>query len=137
MTITDGSKVKIDYTLTMDGEVVDSSEGRSPLAYTQGSGQIIPGLEKALLGLEAGDEKQVVVSPQEGYGEVNPGAFRQIPKTSLPEDLVPKVGMMLAVQGPAGQSRPVKVSEVKDDSIAVDLNHPLAGKTLNFKVKVA
>jgi len=136
MAIKDGSKVFFDYTLTVDGEVVDSSEGREPLEYTQGQNQIVTGLEKALLGLKAGDEKTVTVSPEEGYGLIDPEALREVPKSSLPPELEPQVGMILGMQGPSGRPLPVKVSEIKEESVIMDFNHPLAGKELNFKVKV-
>ena len=134
--IKDGSKVSFDYTLTVEGKVADSSEGRTPLEYTQGQGQIIPGLEKALLGLKAGDKKTVKVSPEEGYGLIDPQALREVPKTSLPAELKLQVGMVLGMQGPSGRPLPVKVSQIKDDTVVLDLNHPLAGKELNFKVKI-
>jgi len=136
MGIQEGSKVAFDYTLTVDGEVVDSSDGKTPLQYVQGQGQIIPGLENELVGMQVGEEKEVKVSPQEGYGELDPDAFREMPKTSLPADMKAAEGMMLAMQGPGGQQIPVKVSEVKEDALVLDLNHPLAGKTLKFSVKV-
>ena len=136
MAIKDGNKVSFDYTLTVDGEVIDTSEGRQPLSYTQGQGQIIQGLESEMIGLLAGDERTVIVQPKDGYGEVNPDAIQEIPKESLPAGLNPTVGMTLAMQGPNGQQIPVKVSAVNPDSVVLDLNHPLAGKTLNFKVKV-
>ncbi|MBU2044983.1 MAG: peptidylprolyl isomerase [Candidatus Omnitrophica bacterium] len=136
MAIKDGSKVFFDYNLTVDGEVIDSSDGRTPLEYIQGQNQIVPGLEKALLGLKAGDEKTVTVSPEEGYGLIDPEALREVPKTSLPPELELQVGMVLGMQGPSGRPLPVKVSEIKDESVIMDFNHPLAGKELNFKVKV-
>lgn len=136
MVIAEGSKVSFDYTLTVEGEVVDSSKERKPLEYTQGSGQIIPGLEKELLGLSIGDEKTVAVSPEEGYGEIDSKNFREVPKKSLPSELKPQIGMVLAMQGPSGGAVPVKISDVKEDSVILDLNHPLAGKTLNFEVKI-
>ena len=136
MTIHEGSKVSFDYTLTVDGQVVDSSQGRGPLEYTHGQGQIIPGLAKELEGLKVGDEKEVVVAPEDAYGEVNPEAYKEIDKASLNVDQEPKVGMLLQVTTPQGQVFPVRISEVKDDTLVLDFNHPLAGKTLNFQVKI-
>jgi FKBP-type peptidyl-prolyl cis-trans isomerase 2 len=136
MTIQEGSKVSFDYTLTVNEEVIDTSQGKDPLTYTHGNGQIIPGLEKALIGLEVGEEKVVEVAPEDAYGVVNPRAFQVIPKKSLPQDIEPKAGMFLAMQAPNGESVPVRISEVNDDSVVIDLNHPLAGKTLNFRVKI-
>ncbi len=134
--ISTGKKVAFAYTLTVDNEIVDSSEGRDPLNYVQGSGQIIPGLDRQMEGLKIGEEKTITVLPEEGYGQVNPEALKEVPKKMLPQGLEPHVGMYLQLQGPNGQSLPVKVSEVKNESVILDLNHPLAGKTLNFQVKI-
>jgi FKBP-type peptidyl-prolyl cis-trans isomerase SlyD len=133
--IQDGSIVAIEYTLTDDtGTVVDSNVGKEPLTYLQGSGQIVSGLEKGLTGLKVGDQKKIVVRPEEGY-PVNPNAFQEIPKDKLPPE-AQKVGTMLATKGPQGETIAMRVHEVKDKTIVVDFNHPLAGKTLNFDVKV-
>ena len=134
--IEDGKKVKIDYTLTVNGEVVDTSEGKEPLEYTQGEGAIIPGLEKELAGLKAGDEKTVVVAPGEAYGEVRVDAFQEVPKNIFPPEIDLKVGMILPLANEEGQQMPVLVSEIKGDSVVLDLNHPLAGKELTFAVTV-
>jgi len=136
VTIGEGSQVSFDYTLTVDGEVVDSSEGRDPFTYTHGEGQIVPGLEKNLKGLHVGDEKKVAVSPEEGYGVVDPNAFKEVPRSTLPPDVKIDLGMMLQAQNPNGNLLTVKVTEVKDDTVVIDFNHPLAGKTLNFDVKI-
>lgn len=136
MAIEKGKAVSFDYTLTVDGEVIDSSEGKRPLKYVHGQGKIIPGLSKKLEGLRAGDEKAVRVRPEEGYGEVSPDAFREIAKTQLPPDAEPEVGMLLQVKTPQGGIMPVKITEIKEDSVIIDFNHPLAGKTLDFKVKI-
>jgi FKBP-type peptidyl-prolyl cis-trans isomerase 2 len=136
MVIQDGRLVSFDYTLTVDGEVIETSKEQGPLQYTHGKGEIIPGLAKQLEGLGVGDEKTIEVPPEEAYGPVNPKAFREIPNTSLPADLEPRVGMYLQMQGPGGRILPVRVAEVKEDSVVLDLNHPLAGKTLIFQVKI-
>lgn len=136
LAVTKGKKVSMEYTLTVEGKVVDSSEGKAPLSFVQGTGQIISGLERQLEGLVVGDEKIVVVSPKEGYGEINPEAYREVPKTSLPPQMQPQVGMILQMSSPDGQRYPALVREVKADSIIVDFNHPLAGKVLNFKIKI-
>ncbi|MFO8052644.1 MAG: peptidylprolyl isomerase [Candidatus Omnitrophota bacterium] len=136
MTIEKGKKVSFDYTLTVDDQVVDSSKERGPLTYTHGEGKIIPGLASKLKGMEEGQKTTVEVKPEEAYGQKNSEAFKEVPKSSLPKDLEPKVGMMLQMQGPEGQAVPVKVAEVKDEAVVLDLNHPLAGKTLNFDVTI-
>lgn len=136
MVIEEGKKVSFDYILTVDGQVVDSSKEREPLSYVHGEGKIIPGLASELEGMKEGQEKSVKVNPEDAYGKKNTESFKEIPKSSLPEGLEPKTGMMLQMQGPQGQAVPVKVAEVKDESVILDLNHPLAGKTLNFDVTV-
>lgn len=136
MPIEKGSKVSFDYTLTVEGQVVDSSQQRGPLEYVHGEGNIISGLADEMEGLTQGDEKRIVLAPEDGYGEVNPEAFREIPRAQLPEGAEPQVGMMLQMQTPDGQVFPVGISEVKDDTVVVNMNHPLAGQTLTFDVKV-
>lgn len=134
--IHDGSKVAFHYSLVVDGNVADSSQGREPLTYTQGEGKLIPGLTKQLLGMKVGEEKTVEVKPQDAYGMPNPAGIKEIPMSAVPKDLKPAVGMILQMQDEKGQVFPAKVTEVKKDSIIIDLNHPLAGKTLIFKVKI-
>lgn len=131
-----GSQVSFDYTLKDDsGTVVDSSKGKQPMHYVHGKGQIIPGLEKELAGMAVGSEKKVTVKPEEAYGRIDPGAFQEVPKEKLPPDAL-KVGTMLMAQGPGGQGVPVRVHEVKENTVIMDFNHPLAGKTLSFDVKI-
>jgi len=131
-----GKKVSFDYTLTVDGEIVDTSKDRGPLEYTHGNGQIIPGLASQMEGLKAGEEKTIEVGPEDAYGNINPAAFKEVPKTSLPEGFDAQPGAFLQMQGPGGQAVPVRISEVKDNDVVIDLNHPLAGKTLKFDVKI-
>ncbi|MET0849798.1 MAG: peptidylprolyl isomerase [Candidatus Rokuibacteriota bacterium] len=135
-TIEEGSTVRIEYTLKdTAGAVLDSTKEREPLRYTQGQQQILPGLEKELKGLHAGQEKKVTLGPEEAYGAVDPAAQTEVPKTMLPEGTL-VVGTRLLARNPAGQARQVTVKEVKDASVVLDLNHPLAGKTLVFELKV-
>ncbi len=131
-----GSTVKIDYTLKDDkGDVLDSNSGKEPLAFRQGAQQIIPGLDKALLGMKVGDTKKVVVKPEEGYGKVDPKAEAEVPREALPEGAA-VVGTRLMARGQDGNPHPVTVKVVKDKTVVLDLNHPLAGKTLVFDIKV-
>ncbi len=130
-----GKTVKFDYTLTVDGKTVDSSEGAEPLQYVHGQSQIIPGLEKQMEGLKAGDEKEVDVKSDEAYGPVNPNAFVEVPKDKLPEGEL-KPGLQLHSMDKSGQPIVATISEVKKDSVVMNLNHPLAGKDLHFKIKV-
>ena len=134
--IKDGSIVSLEYTLTGDdGKVIDTNKGKEPLRYVDGRDQIIPGLEKALEGLAAGAEKKVTVKPEDGYGEVDPKNFQEVPKETVPADSR-KVGATLVAQTPEGQQFPVRVHEIKETTVVMDMNHPLAGKTLFFEVKV-
>lgn len=134
--IEDGSTVRIEYTLKDGaGAVLDSTREREPLRYTHGQQQILPGLEKELKGLQAGQEKKVTLPPEEAYGAVDPSAQTEVPKNMLPEGTL-VVGTRLLARNPAGQSRQVTVKEIKESSVVLDLNHPLAGKTLVFELKV-
>jgi FKBP-type peptidyl-prolyl cis-trans isomerase SlyD len=136
MTVSDGKTISMEYTLTLENkEVLDSNVGGEPLSFTQGSHEIIPGLETALVGMKAGESKQVTVAPEQAYGEVNPQAIQEVPIDQIPPD-ARKVGVQL--QGKDGQGRMVtpKVTEVKEQVVVLDFNHPLAGKTLYFDVKI-
>jgi len=131
-----GSSVKIEYTLKDDkGAVLDTNAGKEALAFTQGAQQIIPGLDKALLGMKTGDSKKVTVKPEDAYGAVDPKAEAEVPKDALPQGAA-VAGTRLLARGQDGQPRPVTVKAVKDTTVVLDLNHPLAGKTLFFDVKV-
>jgi FKBP-type peptidyl-prolyl cis-trans isomerase SlyD len=131
-----GSQVSIEYTLKLDdGTTADSNVGGEPLVYTQGEQSILPALEAALAGLGAGDTKQVTLSAEEGYGVVDPGLYKEVEATLIPED-GRHVGAQLMSRGPDGQPFLVRVRELKGEKIVLDLNHPLAGETLHFDVKV-
>ncbi len=134
-TIQKGSKVSVDYTLKVEGQVVDSSEGKAPMNYVQGEDKIIPGFQKRLEGLKAGDSKNFSVPPEEAYGPVNPQATKVVEKKLIQgsDDLKP--GDMIS--GTAdGHPVEAKVVSINNDKVTLDLNHPLAGKTLDFEVKV-
>lgn len=136
MKIQDNCVVAIHYTLTSDdGDVIDSSEGRDPLSYLQGHGNIIPGLEKALLGLAAGDRIKVVVEPEDGYGPVQDSLIQQVPREAFEgvDEIEP--GMQFQAQTPQGPIT-VTVIEVDDATVTLDGNHELAGVRLNFAVEV-
>ena len=134
--VSEGKTVKVNYTLTVDGKEADSSKGRGPMEFKTGSRQIIPGFEKAVMGMKAGEKKSFKVAPEDAYGPVDPMAIQNVPKNQLPSEITPKAGMILTAQGKDGQSMPVKIVEVKDDVVVMDFNHPLAGKTLNFDVEI-
>ena len=132
-----GDKVRIHYTGTLaDGSVFDSSDGREPLEFTVGSGQIIPGLDAALPGMEVGEQKTVTVAPEQAYGEVNPDARHAVPREQVPENVPLDVGTMLELRTPEGQAMPVQVVEVTEEQVTLDANHPLAGKELTFAFSI-
>ena len=134
--VQDASIVSIEYTLTDDsGNVLDSNVGKEPLTYIQGAGQIVKGLEAELNGLKVGDRKKVHVKPEDGYGLPDQQAFQEIPREKIPPD-AQKTGAMLMTKTQDGRTMPLRVHEVRDKTVVVDFNHPLAGKTLNFDVTV-
>ena len=134
--VENGKKIKFNYTLKVEGQVVESTEGKEPLEYTHGEGQLIPGLASQLEGMHVGDQKTVVVKPEDAYGQVNPEAIQELPKTSFPADFKPKEGMVVELKGPEGDVLPAVIMEIKDQTIVLNFNHPLAGKTLEFDVKI-
>jgi len=135
--IREGSQVALEYTLSDEaGTVIESNKGKQPMSYIHGKSQIIPGLEKELSGMKVGEEKKIQIKPEDGYGPVNPDAFQEVPKDKLPPEAL-KVGTMLMAQGPRGQGIPVRVHEIKDTTVIMDFNHPMAGKTLSFDVKIS
>ena len=137
MEIEKGSLVRMEYTLTLtDGTIVDQSAKGSPFEYIQGQGQIISGLERQLSGLVKGDEKDVEVTPEEAYGVIDPNAIQEVQKNSLAPGVEPKVGMQLRGQNPEGKPISAVIKEVKKETLVVDFNHPLAGKTLRFHIKI-
>jgi FKBP-type peptidyl-prolyl cis-trans isomerase SlyD len=136
MQIADRTVASFNYTLTDDaGEVIDTSEGRSPLAYLHGAGNIVPGLEKEMAGRVAGDRFEVVVAPEEGYGQPNPMLVQTVPREAFQGVDQIEVGMEFQAQTPQGPLS-VVVSGLDQDTVTVDGNHPLAGKTLHFAIEV-
>jgi FKBP-type peptidyl-prolyl cis-trans isomerase 2 len=134
--VSEGKSVKVHYTLRVDGKVLETSIGHEPLQFTAGSRRMIPGFEKAVMGMKAGQKKSFSVSPAEGYGLEDPKAIKDVPKKQIPPDIKPKAGMLLDTQGKNGQRVPVRVVKVKKDVVVINFNHPLAGKTLNYDVEV-
>jgi FKBP-type peptidyl-prolyl cis-trans isomerase SlyD len=131
-----GKQVSLEYTLKLeDKSVVDSNVGAEPLTFIQGSHNIIPGLESSLDGMKVGDSKQVTVKPEDAYGPVNKDAVSEIEKDQIPKDSI-KVGTVLQGQSPDGRVLIARVVEIKEDTVLLDYNHPLAGKTLYFDVKI-
>lgn len=137
MQIADNAVVSMHYTLTDDdGTVIDSSAGSEPLTYLQGHHNIIPGLEKALVGKVAGDKLTVRVEPAEGYGEYDVQMLQQVPREMFQGIDTIEPGMTFQAQDPSGYVQTVEVKLVEGDVVTVDANHPLAGVTLNFDVEI-
>ncbi len=137
MKIQENAFVALEYTLTIDsGETVDKSEPGEPLSFIFGTGQMIPGLERQLLGMESGQTAKISVAPEEAYGPSRPELYRDIPRANFPKGSAIEPGMIFEAQGPHG-AIPMFVREVKDSTVTVDLNHPLAGQTLHFDLTVA
>ena len=135
MQVADQKAVTINYTLKDEtGQVIDSSEGRTPLTYLHGAGNIVPGLEKALAGKQEGDALAVTLSPDEGYGQRDESQIRNIPRRKLPEGKI-EVGTRLQIKTDGGYLVATVIG-VRGDYATVDANHPLAGKTLHFDVTV-
>ena len=134
--IADGKTISFDYTLTVDGAVIESSKGKKPLEYVHGQNKIIPGLEKQLAGLKVGDAKKIVVPVEEAYGKIDPKAVQEVDRTLIPKEIPLAVGTLLETTDPQGHTFPAKVTEIKEKTVMLDLNHPLAGKELTFDVKI-
>jgi FKBP-type peptidyl-prolyl cis-trans isomerase 2 len=136
--IKDGDTIKISYVGTLDdGTVIDSTENHDgPLEFTVGSGQVISGFDEAVKGMEVGEEKTIRIEAADAYGEPNPAMIETVPKSMLQCDAEITAGMMIAVGTADGQQMPAKITEVTDETLTVDMNHPLAGEALTFNIKV-
>jgi|TARA_B110000908_G_scaffold102022_1_gene120249 FKBP-type peptidyl-prolyl cis-trans isomerase SlpA len=135
--VKENNTVKVNYTGKLaDGQVFDSSEGKEPIEFTLGQGQLIPGFEKGLIDMKLNEKKTITVAKEEAYGDVNKDLIQEVKKTELPQDMTPEVGMGLVSKSPDGQEMNLMVVEVKEESIVIDGNHPLAGKELVFDLEV-
>ena len=134
--VKDGMLVTLDYTVkTPDGKLLETSKGSQPLKYIHGKKMMIPGLERELTGMKIGAEKHITIKPEDGYGKLNPNAVQEVPKEKVPPNAL-KVGAVLVGTDKNGSPMPMTVKEIKEKTVVMDLNHPLAGKTLMFDVKV-
>ena len=130
-----GTKVKVHYTGTLsDGTVFDSSEGKQPLEFTIGENRVIAGFENGIKGMKLNEEKNINILAKDAYGERDERMVVSVPRSKFPPEI--EAGGQLLLKGPEGQRMPAKIHEIRDNEIIIDLNHPLAGKELNFKVKV-
>ena len=132
-----GDTVRIHYTGTLDdGTQFDSSSGRDPLEFALGGGQVIAGFDSAVDGMTVGESKQARIAPDDAYGQRHEQLVQQVPRDILPEDMEPAVGMHLQSQSPDGQTMNLTITEVLDETITVDANHPLAGHALTFAIEL-
>tara|TARA_Y100000310_G_C20396203_1_gene675222 strand:+ start:47 stop:514 length:468 start_codon:yes stop_codon:yes gene_type:complete len=140
MTVKNGDKVSVEYEGKLEtGEVFDSSkhDGHDhPITFEVGAKQVVPGFEKAVVGMKKGESKEFTLKPEEAYGQPNPELVKKFPKKNLPEGQEPQAGQMIALGTPDGKQIPATIKEVGEEDLTLDLNHPLAGKTLNFSIKV-
>lgn len=137
MEIKNGYKVKVEYEGRFpEGEVFDSTEkhGGEPLEFVPGTGMLVPGFEKAVIGMKEGEEKEVTLTPDEAYGDINPEFVQEVPKANFPPEA--KEGMLIGLPMPNGQQIPAKIIEIGEETVKLDMNSPMAGKTLVFKIKV-
>jgi len=135
-TVQDGQVVSMEYTLRVDGEVLDSSDGVGPLQFLAGYDNIVPGLEREMIGMQIGDSKDVVVAPADGYGEFDDEAFMDVPRSEFPSDMELEEGVELSVTDEDGKNQYARIESMTDESVRLDFNHPLAGAELHFNVKV-
>ena len=135
--VKENNTVKVNYTGKLsDGQVFDSSEGKEPIEFTLGQGRLIPGFEKGLIDMELNEKKTITIPKEEAYGEVNKDLIQEVKKSELPQEMAPEVGMGLVSKSPDGQEMNLLVVEVRDETIVIDGNHPLAGRDLIFDLEV-
>jgi len=137
MEIKNGYKVKVEYEGSFpDGEVFDSTKkhGGEPLEFVPGTGMLVPGFEKAVIGMKDGEEKVITLTPEDAYGDVNPEFVQEVPKANFPPEA--KEGMLIGLPMPNGQQIPAKIVKMGEETVTLDMNSPMAGKTLVFKIKV-
>ena len=134
--IVKGKHVKLDYILKVNGKILDTTIGKTPLEFVQGDGTMIPGLTAKLEGMHAGDAKTIIVAPKDAYGPVDPKAFIEAPTSILPKGTKAQQGLMIDVEGKDGRIYHAMIWEVRGDNILLNFNHPLAGQKLRFDVKI-
>ena len=135
--VKENNTVKVHYTGKLaDGQVFDTSEGKEPLAFTLGEGRLIPGFEKGLIDMKLNEKKTINLTKDEAYGDPREDLIIEVPKSELPQEMEPEVGMGLVSRTPDGQEMNLMVVEVRDETVVLDGNHPLAGKDLIFDLEV-
>lgn len=132
-----GSTVSVDYTGKFeDGTVFDTSEGKQPISFTVGNGEVIKGFEDAVIGMKKGDEKKVTIGPGEGYGERDEKLKQSVPRSMFPQEMKVEKGMGFSFKAPDGQVIHATIAEADAETVALDMNHPMAGKSLVFEIKI-
>jgi peptidylprolyl isomerase len=137
MAVKNKDKVKVSYEGRFEnGEVFDSTQnhGGEPLSFIAGEGMVVKGFDDAVIGMELNEEKEVIIKPADGYGEINSKAIQKVPKELMPKEI--KAGMQIGLPTENGEMIPAKITDVSEKEVTIDLNHPLAGKTLIFKIKL-
>jgi len=135
--IKNGDRVKVEYTGKLaDGTVFDSSQGRAPLEFEVGTGQVIPGFEKAVNGMKKNDNKTFTIPVDQAYGPVKAELEIEVPRNKLPPQPEPQVGFTLIMRSPNGEQIPARITKISKDKVTLDLNHPLAGKDLTFEINI-
>ena len=135
--VKNGSIVKIHYTGKFeDGRVFDQLQGKDTLQFKVGNKEVIAGLDKQIIGMKEGDKKTITVSPEEGYGQRKDQLVKKLPRSNFPQNMELKIGMTIALKLPDGKLLPMRVIEINDNEVTVDLNHPLAGKNMVFEVEI-
>jgi FKBP-type peptidyl-prolyl cis-trans isomerase 2 len=135
--VQNGDHISINYQGSLeDGTVFDSSDGREPLEFTVGEHQVIPGVEEAVKGMDVGETKTVTVSSEQAYGPHMDQLVQTIERSRIPEHVTPEVGKQLMVRDDQGRTLTLQITDVSDETVTLDANHPLAGKTLTFTIKV-
>lgn len=137
MSVEDGDTVRVHYTGTLqDGTEFDSSHGRDPLEFTVGEGEVIQGFEEMVLGLDEGESTEATLPPEEAYGERSEERLIEVETDQLPDDIEPEIGMQLEIETPQGGRARVRITEIGDEVVTLDGNHPLAGRELTFELEV-
>ncbi len=134
--VEDGTQEKVHYTGKLnDGTVFDSSQDKDPLEFTMGKGEVIPGIEDAVRDMDEGESKQVTIGKDQAYGDRRDDMIIDVPKDKFPDEIPQNVGQQLMLKHPEGQEFPAVIVEVKDETVTLDANHPLAGEDLNFEIQ--
>lgn len=133
--VKDGDTVSLHYTGSLDdGTVFDSSEGGQPLSFVVGSGQVIPGFDDGVRGMTVGESRDIVITPEQAYGDYHEELVKVVPRSAFPPNVTPAVGLAFELELPSGQTMPVRIIDVEGDNVTLDANHLLAGETLHFRV---